>query len=493
MGHLGRGQRPRTMSLRGSSRPHERELQVMEVLLLAGMLPALCLFLLAGVPVAFALIAVAFLLGLVGVATGAMSPVFFTLLPDRLYGIMTNDLLIAIPLFIFMGLMLERSGLAEELLETMGSLFGRVRAGLGLSVIIVGMLLAASTGIVGATVIAMGLMSLPTMIKHGYSKSLACGSICAAGTLGQIIPPSVLLILLTDQVTNAYRVSQSMVGNMSPESISVLDLFAGAIVPGLVLVAAYMLYQIAYALVLPASVPRVPSPDWTHSRRTVVVRVLRSLLPPLLLMIAVLGSILGGIATATEAAGIGAIGAVLLARASRRLNLGTLRTTVVGTMALSAMIFTLLIGATVFAMVFRGLGGDEVVHDFLVNMPGGITTALLLVMLTVFLLGFVLDFIEIMVIVIPVVGPPLFMIDVHPIWFAILLSVNLQTSFLTPPFGFSLFYLQGVAPEGVTMGDIYRGVFPFIGIQLLVLVLIWNIPELATWLPDALAGREMFQ
>lgn len=465
----------------------------MEILLLAGMLPALCLFLLAGVPVAFALIAVAFLFGLIGVATGSMNPVFFTLLPDRLFGIMTNDLLIAIPLFIFMGIMLEKSGLAEELLETMGSLFGRVRAGLGLSVTIVGMLLAASTGIVGATVVAMGLMSLPTMLRHGYSKFLACGSICAAGTLGQIIPPSILLILLTDQVTNAYRVAQTKLGNMAPESISVLDLFAGALVPGLVLVVAYMLYQILYGLVRPAGVPPVASPDWIHSARTVVVRVLRSLLPPLLLMLVVLGSIIGGIATATEAAGIGAIGATLLAGAGRRLNLGTLRTTVLGTTVLSGMIFTLLIGASVFAMVFRGLGGDEVVHSFLTNMPGGVTIALLLVMLTVFLLGFVLDFIEIMVIVVPVVGPPLFMLDVHPIWFAILLSVNLQTSFLTPPFGFSLFYLQGVVPPGVTMGDIYRGVIPFIGIQLLVLVLIWNIPELATWLPDALAGREMFQ
>jgi tripartite ATP-independent transporter DctM subunit len=368
-----------------------------------------------------------------------------------------------------------------------------MRAGLAVSVSLVGMLLAASTGVVGATVVAMGLMSLPTMLKHGYSKPLATGSICAAGTLGQIIPPSILLILLTDQITNAYRVAQTELGNMSPESVSVLDLFAGAIVPGLVLVAFYVVYQLVYGLVRGSGAPAVPAPDWMHSPRAVTVRILRSLLPPLLLIIAVLGSIIGGIATATEAAGVGAVGATILAALGGRLNLGTVRMCALGTTGLSGMIFTILIGATMFSLVFRGLGGDEMVHDFLTGLPGGVTTALLLVMLTVFVLGFVLDFIEIMIIVIPVVGPPLFMLDVHPIWFAILLSVNLQTSFLTPPFGFSLFYLQGVTPPGVSMGDIYKGVVPFIAIQLLVLALIWSFPEIATWLPDALAGRELFQ
>lgn len=463
------------------------------MILIVGMFPVLCILLMTGMPVAFALIATAFAFGSLGIVTGEMPSVYMTLLPDRLFGIMTNELLIAIPLFIFMGVMLEKSGVAEELLETMGSLFGPVRAGLAVSVSFVGMLLAASTGVVGATVVAMGLMSLPTMLKHGYSPRFACGSICAAGTLGQIIPPSILLILLTDQITNAYRVAQSNLGNMMPESISVLDLFAGALVPGLVLVLAYIVYQLIYGWIRRDSAPAVAPPAWLHSRRQVVRRVVRSLVPPLVLIVAVLGSILGGIATATEAAGVGALGAILLAGIQWRLNRATLSDTARGTMSISGMIFMILIAATLFSIVFRGLGGDEVVHAILTNLPGGTVTALILVMLVVFILGFVLDFIEIMIIVIPVVGPPLFMMDVHPIWFAIMLSINLQTSFLTPPFGFSLFYLQGVAPPGVKMSDIYLGIMPFIAIQLGVLVLIWFVPELATWLPDLIAGKTLFE
>lgn len=460
----------------------------MDLILILGMLPTLLILLLLGVPVAFALIAVSFISGGLGVVFDVFDPRMFGVMPSRLYGIMINELLIAIPLFIFMGLMLEKSRLAEELLETMGALFGNVRGGMAVSVSVVGGLLAASTGVVGAAVVAMGLMSLPVMLKHGYSKPIACGSICAAGTLGQIIPPSILLILLTDQISSAYRVAQSNLGNMAPESISVIDIFAGALVPGILLMCCYIIYQLGYGLLYPKDAPAVRIS--VKPGRNLFVRVLKSLVPPFLLIVAVLGSILGGVATATEAASVGAVGAMLLALVYRRLSLSTLNDTSIGTMKLTAMIFMILIGATFFALMFRSLGGTSLVDGFLTEIPGGKIGALLLIMVVVFFLGFVLDFIEIMVIVIPIIGPTLFMMEVHPIWFAIMLSVNLQTSFLTPPFGFSLFYLQGVAPSGVHMGHIYRGVMPFILIQLLVLCLIWFIPEIATWLPDVVYGRE---
>lgn len=460
----------------------------MDLILILSMLPTLLILLLLGVPVAFALIAVSFLSGGLGVVFDVFDPRMFSVMPSRLYGIMINELLIAIPLFIFMGLMLEKSRLAEELLETMGALFGNVRGGMAVSVSVVGGLLAASTGVVGAAVVSMGLMSLPVMLKHGYSKPIACGSICAAGTLGQIIPPSILLILLTDQISSAYRVAQSNLGNMAPESISVIDIFAGALVPGVLLMCCYITYQLGYGLLYPKDAPAVRIS--AEPGRKLFVRVLKSLVPPLLLIIAVLGSLLGGVATATEAASVGAVGAMLLALVYSRLSLSTLNDTSIGTMKLTAMIFMILIGATFFALMFRSLGGTSLVDGFLTEIPGGKIGALLMIMVVVFLLGFVLDFIEIMVIVIPIIGPTLFMMDVHPIWFAILLSVNLQTSFLTPPFGFSLFYLQGVAPIGVHMGHIYRGVMPFIFIQLLVLCMIWFIPEIATWLPDVVYGRE---
>jgi len=449
------------------------------------MLPALCLLLVFGFPVAFTLAGVALIFAALGYVTGIFDPIFLASLPNRMYGIMGNQLLVAVPLFIFMGVVLERSRIAEELLETMGALFRTLRGGLAISVTVVGTLLAASTGIVGATVVAMGLLSLPTMLKHGYSPRLACGSICAAGTLGQIIPPSIVLILLADQVSSAYRTGQMSIGNMMPDPVSVLDLFAAALIPGFVLVAAYVLFQLAAGFLFPRMAPPVLL-DQEPGDARMLRRVALSLLPPLVLIVAVLGSILGGIATPTEAASIGALGAMLLAAGRRQLTLENMRSVVRSTTELSAMIFSILIGAALFALVFRGFGGDTMVHEFLSGFPGGATGALILLMVTVFVLGFFLDFIEIVFIVIPIAGPPLFALGVDPVWFAILMAINLQTSFLTPPFGFALFYLQGVTPPGVGMGDIYKGIVPFIAIQLVVLGVVAMVPETATWLPSLL-------
>ncbi|NIR29351.1 MAG: TRAP transporter large permease subunit [Gammaproteobacteria bacterium] len=450
------------------------------------MLPALCILLVLGFPVAFTLAGVALIFATLGYLMGIFDPIFLGSLPNRIFGIMGNELLIAVPLFIFMGLVLERSRIAEELLETMGALFRTLRGGLAISVTVVGALLAASTGIVGATVVAMGLLSLPTMLKYGYSPRLACGSICAAGTLGQIIPPSIVLILLADQVSSAYRTGQMSVGNMMPDPVSVLDLFAGALIPGLILVGAYVLLQLAAGFLFPRMAPPVLL-DRESGDPRMLRRVVFSLLPPLALMVAVLGSIVGGIATPTEAGSIGALGAMLLAAGRRQLTLANMRSVVRSTTELSAMIFSILIGAALFALVFRGFDGDTMVHEFLSGFPGGATGALILLMVTVFLLGFFLDFIEIVLIVIPIAGPPLFALGVEPVWFAILMAINLQTSFLTPPFGFALFYLQGVTPPEVGMGDIYRGIVPFIAIQLLVLGVVALVPETATWLPELLS------
>ena len=463
----------------------------MAELLVLAMFPALCLLLLTGIPVAFCLVGVGLGIGLFGVMLDVFNPVYFAFFPDRVFGIVQNELLIAIPLFIFMGLMLERSGLAEELLRSIGLVFARVAGGLAVGVTLVGALLAASMGVVGATVVAMGLLSLPTMLRQGYRPSFASGSICAAGTLGQIIPPSILLVLLADQTTNAYRVGQMAVGNMRPEAVSVLNLFAGALLPGLLLVACYLVYQIIYGTLRPENAPPVTR-DVEETTTAMVIAVAKSLVPPLLLVVAVLGSILGGVATPTEAASVGAFGALLLTFVYRRFSPRILREVMRSTLHLTAMIFTILIGATLFALVFRGLGGDDMVQGLLTGLPGGHLQAMLLVMAMVFLLGFFLDFIEIIVIVVPIVGPALFAMDVNPLWFAILLAVNLQTSFLTPPFGFALFYLQGVAPPEVKMTDIYRGVLPFIVIQLGVLALLALFPPIVTWLPELIQGRPLY-
>lgn len=440
------------------------------------------LFLLTGYPVAFVLAGTSLLFAGLGILTQSFDSAFIDALPNRIYGTMMNQTLIAVPLFVFMGVMLERSKIAENLLGTMAELFGSLRGGLGISVTLVGMLLAASTGIVGATVVTMGLLSLPSMLKHGYNPSLACGTICASGTLGQVIPPSIVLVLLGDVLSSAYQQAQLDKGVFSPETVSVGDLFIGALLPGLLLVALYLAYLILMAWLKPETMPAIPRSD-SHTGGKRIIAILQALLPPFLLIIAVLGSIIAGLATPTEAASVGAVGSLVLAAAYRRINLNILRDVMQSTARISAMVFMILIGAALFSLVFRGFGGDEAVHDFLTNLPGGKFTAILLVMLVMFFLGFVMDFIEITFIVVPIVGPILLGMDISPVWLGIMIAINLQTSFLTPPFGFALFYLRGIAPPSVSTMQIYRGVAPFIGIQLFALALVATWPELATWLP----------
>ncbi|MFP6715094.1 MAG: TRAP transporter large permease subunit [Alphaproteobacteria bacterium] len=461
----------------------------LEELFVIGMVLTLCGGLLMGFPVAFTLSGVALLAALLGNAFNIFELVFVAALPNRMYGIMTNDLLIAVPLFIFMGVMLERSKLAEELLETIALLLSGVRAGLGIAVTLVGGLLAASTGIVGATVVTMGLLSLPTMLKRGYAATVACGSICAAGTLGQIIPPSIVLILLGDQISAAYQQAQLAKGNFAPEPVSVADLFVGALLPGLGLVLLYIIWQFVYATIYPEKMPSIPAEERAKiGRGEMMGRVVRVLLPPLFLIVLVLGSILVGLATPTEAAGVGAMGAMLLAATRGQLTRKNLTHVMQTTAKITAMVFVILIGAQLFSLVFRGFGGDDMVAELLESLPGGVFTAMFLTMALIFFLGFFLDFIEICFVVIPIVGPAILAMDVNPVWFAIMIAVNVQTSFLTPPFGFSLFYLRGVAPPEVTTMDIYRGVVPFVFIQLGMLCILALIPELATWLPKVVYG-----
>lgn len=527
------------------------------------MFVSVCVVLLSGFPVALALGGTALLFAFLGAGLGIFDLRFVGFLPQRIFGVMTNDVLIAVPLFIFMGVMLERSRVAEDLLENMGRLFGTLRGGLGISVTIVGALLAASTGIVGATVVTMGLLSLPTMLRYGYDKRLATGSICAAGTLGQIIPPSIVLVLLGDVISSAFQRAQLDMGIFSPDTVSVGDLFAGALLPGLMLVGLYIAYQAVYAMIRPEAAPPLP-PDEAMagvSKAQLYRRLVISLLPPLVLVIAVLGSILGGIATPTEAAGVGAIGALMLAglragprgdpRSSDRRDYGSLviygsvaalialliltayadlrvtRTVIppanqiaIGvavvltalivaglaacvwrtwrsrvlhavmrsTTRICSMVFVILIGAALFTLVFRGLGGDETVRDFLTGIPGGVAGAVLVVMIVMFLLGFFLDFVEITFVVVPLVAPVLLQMGVDPVWLGVMMAMNLQTSFLTPPFGFALFYLRGVAPPSIRTMEIYRGAIPFVLIQLLALGLIALFPGIATWLPSVLFG-----
>jgi tripartite ATP-independent transporter DctM subunit len=447
---------------------------------------AVILLLMAGFPVAFTLAGTGLAFAFAGALGGGFESAFLTGMPSRLFGIMTNDTLVAVPLFVFMGITLERARIAEDLLETLSMLFGRLRGGLGISVTLVGMLLAASTGIVGATVVTMGLLSLPTMLKRGYAPEIATGTICASGTLGQIIPPSIILVMLGDVMSSAYQQAQLAQGNFSPRTVSVGDLFAGALIPGLLLVVLYVAYLFAVALFRPASMPpHAPS----AGDKVTVTQFLRALIPPLLLILAVLGSILGGFATPTEAAGVGAMGALAIAAERRALTLERLRSIMRGTMTVSSMVFFILIGASVFSLAFRGYGGDDAVRNMLDALPGGVFTAMLVVMLVMFLLGFVLDFIEITFVVVPIVGPILLAMGVDPVWLGIMIALNLQTSFLTPPFGFALFYLRGVAPPEVTTAQIYRGIIPFVAIQLLALLVLATIPELATWLPEKLYGR----
>ena len=504
-----------------------------------------CGVLLLGFPVAFTLAGVALIFAFIGLGFGIFDLRFLGALASRYFGVMNNELLVAVPLFVFMGVMLERSRIAEQLLETMGLLFGKMRGGLGLSVIFVGMLLAASTGIVGATVVTMGLLSLPSMLKAGYDPKIACGTICAAGTLGQIIPPSIVLVLLGDILQGANNEAQLALGNFAPDPVSVVDLFAGAFIPGMMLVGLYMSWVLITALFRPQACPAIVAAPTDERLRA---RVLRVLVPPTALIVLVLGSILIGAATPTEAAAVGSVGALLLAGRNaaggkawpvyasaisiialvplvtlfdlrmQRTDVPTsdavaaviagiciaaviygiwvslkrvhasgilvevMRTTV----KISAMVFVILLGASVFSLVFRGLGGEEIVHDVLSGMPGGAFGAMLVVMALMFVMGFFLDFIEIVFVVVPIVGPILLQLGLDPIWLGVMIAVNLQTSFLTPPFGFALFYLRGVAPASVTTMDIYRGIIPFVLIQILGLILIASFPSLATWLPGVL-------
>ncbi len=521
-------------------------------------------FLLLGFPVAFTLAGTAALFAFIGYGLGIFDIAFLSAFPQRIFSTMTNEVLVAVPLFVFMGVMLERSRVAEDLLDNMGRLFGPLPGGLAFSVCIVGALLAASTGIVGATVITMGLLSLPTMLRRGYDRAFACGSIAASGTLGQIIPPSIVLVLLGDQLSSAYQKAQFEMGIFAPDTVSVNDLFAGALFPGLMLVGLYILYQIGYAFFFAGRAPAVPREagalgGWTFARS-----LIGSLFVPLILIIAVLGSILAGLASPTEAAGVGAVGATMLA--GYRLSPGRAIPIVLGglamggvllltaffdlrmqrshiaphewaaialalamsavlawgvgvaiwrtwrirladgdgpniledvmrqTVIISSMVFIILVGASMFSLVFRGLKGDVFIEAFLADLPGGTVAAVLLVMATMFVMGFFLDFLEIIFIVVPIVSPILLKMPMpggeamSPVWLGVMMGVNLQTSFLTPPFGFALFYLRGVAPDVVRTMDIYRGIMPFVAIQVLALALLWYVPAIATWLPHVLYG-----
>jgi len=511
-----------------------------------------CACLMAGFPVSFTLGGTSLIFAGLSWLLGVFDFDFLGFVPNRIYGTMTNEVLIAVPLFVFMGVMLERSKVAEELLNTMGALFGRLRGGLGISVCVVGALLAASTGIVGATVVTMGLLSLPTMLKRGYDPKLACGTICASGTLGQIIPPSIVLVILGDQISNAYQQAQLKLGNFAPDPVSVGDLFAGALIPGMIMVTLYIGYTIFVGIVRPSAAPPIPrdAGDDSMSAGALFYRAVKALVAPIVLIVAVLGSILAGIATPTEAAAVGAIGATLLGGLRLRpdnpwpifaafaglvgalflsafvdLRLGrgnttslqsvgivvaaicclaiawgvaeslwrvrragTLNEVMQSTTKISAMVFGIVIGAALFSLVFRGLKGDDMVHEFLNNLPGGPAGAMIMVMLLIFVMGFFLDFIEIMFVVVPIVAPILLLMGINPVWLGIMIAVNLQTSFLTPPFGFALFYLRGVAPPEVSTGDIYRGIIPFVGLQVVMLGVLAAFPNLTLWLPKLVYG-----
>lgn len=514
--------------------------EYLDVLMFAGLMVAV----LSGFPVAFAIAGTAVLFAYLGWALGVMNISLLGAMSQRVFGTLSNEILIAIPLFVLMGGILEKSRIAETLLETMGELFGRLRGGLGISVVLVGALLAASTGIVGATVVAMGMIALPTMLRAGYSPAVASGIVCTAGTLGQIIPPSTLLIILSDVMSSAFQQAQYEQGKFSVETLSVGQIFAAALMPGLVLVALYIGYIVLRGLIRPGDLPPA---DMSHAKIS-VREITSAILPPVMLIIAVLGAILAGVASPTEAASVGAIGAALLAAARlgagrvvlwaiaafaalavlanlypvrlqrsdlsgldyamgalyvlltalgalgvfaalRRLlrdNLmqGALRSTA----SMTTMIFATIIAAGMFSLVFVGLGGEDRVAHILANLPGGATGALLFSMAFIFVLGFFLDFVEISVIVLPLIAPQLILMGHDPIWLSVLIAINLQTSFLTPPFGFSLFYLRGVAPEEVTTGHIYRGVVPFIALQVLGVTVLWFWSDLATALPRAIFG-----
>ena len=440
----------------------------------------MCASLLLGFPVAFTLGGVSLIFAGLGSIFGIFDLYLLETIPNRLFGIMTNSTLVAVPLFVFMGVILEKSKIAEKLLESMSEIFGNLKSGLGISVIIVGTLLAASTGIVGATVIAMGLISLPAMLKKGYSEEVSTGLIAATGTLGQIIPPSIALVILGDVLATAYQQAQLSMGNFSAKSFSVGDLFVAAIIPGLLLVTAYSFYFIF------SISKKNLNYEESKEKSVSLFDILKILIPPFLLIFSVLGSIILGVASPTEAAGIGAMGSILIALLNRKLSFSVLADAVKQTAFISSMVFMILIGASVFSLVFRGFGGEELITNLFNAIPGGLFGSMLIVMILVFLLGFILDFIEISFVVVPIVGPILIAMGADPLWLGIMLAINLQTSFLTPPFGFALFYLRGVTPEKIKTETIYKGVIPFIFIQILILCLVAYFPFLATYLPSAI-------
>ncbi|GIR17105.1 MAG: C4-dicarboxylate ABC transporter [Pelagibacteraceae bacterium] len=437
--------------------------------------------LLFGFPVAFTLAGTALLFGFLGDALEIFNFRMLGFFPQRIFGTMINEPLVAVPLFIFMGIMLEKTKIAAGLLHSIGELFGTTKGGLGIGVVIVGMLLAASTGIVGATVVTMGMLSLPSMMKAGYDQKIATGTICAAGTLGQIIPPSIVLVLLATILQGANEEAAMLVGNLAPDPVTAIDLFAGAILPGLMLVVLFIIFIFIYARINPLSCPPV---ETTKSRTEIYIEAAKSVVPPITLIVLVLGSILFGIATPTESASVGAVGAAIIALLKGELNFKNIKETALGTVKLSSFVFVILIGASMFSLVFRGFGGDEMIEHFLGTLPGGLYAALILVMIVIFLLGFFLDYIEIIFVIVPLVGPILIANGADPLWLGILISLNLQTSFLTPPFGFSLFFLRGVAPSSIKTRNMYRGVIPFIGIQVLAILIVGFYPEIATWLPN---------
>ncbi len=443
------------------------------------------LALLAGYPVAFTLAGISLLVAGAAAMFGVFDLALLLTLPSRVFGIMTNDILIAVPLFVFMGVTLQRSRVAEDLLNALSRLCGALPGGLGLAVLLVGVLLAASTGIVGATVVTLGLLALPGMLRRGYDPSVACGAICASGTLGQIVPPSIVLVLLGDVMSSAFQKAQLDMGIFSPRTVSVADLFAGAVLPGLALVGMYLAYLLVTAWRSPE---RLPAGKHEAEEPLAPGELVSALVAPLALIVVVLGAIMGGFATPTEAASLGAVGSLMLARREGSVGAAMLRDIAHDTARTTSMVFMVLLGASIFSLVFRGLGGDALVHEWLTQLPGGVVGAMAAVMLLMFVLGFVLDFIEITYVVVPLVGPVLLMMGLDPVWLGVMIAINLQTSFLTPPFGFALFYLRGVAPDSIATGQIYRGVLPFIALQLLMLGVLALWPGLATWLPERMFG-----
>ncbi len=450
-----------------------------EILAIIMFVTTLC-FLIFGFPVAFTLAGSALIFAFIGDYLDIFNFRMLFFFPQRIYGIMINEALVAVPLFIFMGVMLEKTKIAAKLLESIGDLFGSVKGGLGIGVVLVGMLLAASTGIVGATVVTMGMLALPTMLKAGYDEKIATGTICASGTLGQIIPPSIVLILLAEMLQGANEEAGLLTGDLAPLPVTAIDLFAGALFPGLILVGMFIIYIVVLAIIKPNDLPITKS---TKSKSEIIKNAMIEVIPPIFLILSVLGSIFLGIATPTESASVGAAGAALLALFRNQLNFKNISEAAITTAKMSSFVFIILIGASMFSLVFRGFEGDDMISNFLTNLPGGEYGALLVVMITIFLLGFFLDYIEIIFVIIPLVGPGLIANGADPLWLGILISLNLQTSFLTPPFGFSLFFLRGVAPKAVRTVNIYRGVIPFIFIQVIAIVLVFAFPQIATWLP----------